>query len=133
MIKVGILSCAHMHAGGYAHGLQLLPNVELVGIADENKERGEKFAQHFNIKYIPSYEELIQKVDAVVITSENSKHKALTLMAAEQKKMFFARNRFGIRGRCPGYVDACKQNGVNFMKPHFPAGFHLLLKESNRS
>jgi len=123
MIKVGILSCAHMHAGGYAHGLQLLPNVELVGIADENKERGVKFAEYFKIKYIPSYEELIQKVDAVVITSENAKHKELTLMAAAQKKHIICEKPISVSVQdAQDMIDACKKNGVK-LQIAFPCRF----------
>lgn len=83
MVRIGILSLAHMHAYSYAAAVNALPNAELVGIFDPEKERGEKGAKQFGTRFFSSPQELLKEVDAVIICSENSRHKELTLLAAE--------------------------------------------------
>jgi UDP-N-acetylglucosamine 3-dehydrogenase len=123
MVKVGILSFAHMHAYGYAHGLSLLKNVEFVGVADENKERGEKAAIAHHTKFFNSYEELIQNVDAVVITSENAKHKDLTIMAANAKKHILCEKPISVSiADAQAMIDVCKKNNVK-LQTAFPCRF----------
>lgn len=41
-MKIGMISFAHMHAFSYADGLKKIPNVELVGIFDDDVERGQQ-------------------------------------------------------------------------------------------
>ena len=40
MLRLGILSFAHLHAEAYLQNVRAIPDVELIGIADENAERG---------------------------------------------------------------------------------------------
>ena len=42
-LKVGMISFAHMHAASYLQALLARKDVELVGIADENRERVRPF------------------------------------------------------------------------------------------
>lgn len=84
MIRLGILSFAHLHAEGYMTALRSLPNVELIGIADDNAQRGRHFAEQFGARWFDSYEALLaEKPDGVVICSENSRHLPLARLAAE--------------------------------------------------
>jgi myo-inositol 2-dehydrogenase/D-chiro-inositol 1-dehydrogenase len=83
-IKIGILSTAHMHAYSYAAAINQLPNAELIGIADHNQNRAQTAATAHNTRYFATYEELVSAdIDAVVIGSENVRHKELTLLAAQ--------------------------------------------------
>lgn len=83
-MRIGMLSFAHLHAESYIHNLRAIPDVEMIGIADEDQERGRHFAQVFNAHLFDSYAALLaEKPDGVVICSENSKHYALVQMAAE--------------------------------------------------
>lgn len=82
-LRIGILSFAHLHAEGYAGLLKTLPDVEFIGIADENIERGQHFAARYGVSLYPSYEALLaDKPDAVVICSENARHLPLVRLAA---------------------------------------------------
>ena len=81
-IRVGFLSVAHMHAWGYAAGLKRAANSELVGVWDEDAERGESFAKTHQIAAFSTAAELLDAVDAVVVTSENNKHAELVEAAA---------------------------------------------------
>lgn len=86
-MKVGMMSFAHMHAYSYADGVKRLPNVELVGIFDENIERGEQVAKTFNtVHYSDQVEFLELEMDAVIICSENNRHKEMVVNAAKAKK-----------------------------------------------
>ncbi|MFQ6617810.1 MAG: Gfo/Idh/MocA family protein [Fidelibacterota bacterium] len=79
MLKLGIISFAHLHAHSYAACLKSLENVDFIGIADENIRRGTQAAEKFGVKYFKRFSHLIQAgVNAVIITS----HKQFTLEAA---------------------------------------------------
>ena len=82
MVRVGFLSLAHMHAYSYGHALNKLPNVELVGIFDPDRKRGEEGAIQMKTKYFSEASELLTQVDAVVVCSENSRHREFTELAA---------------------------------------------------
>ena len=87
-MKVGILSSAHMHAGAYVMALKRLGNVEIVGIADEDENRGREFANTHNIEYFKDYREFLKMdMDAVIICSENVRHCEMTVEAARCESM----------------------------------------------
>jgi len=82
-MKIGILSFAHLHAEAYIQNLRVIPDVEMLGIADADAARGQHFAQVFNARYFDSYDALLSaRPDAVLVCCENSKHRALAEMAA---------------------------------------------------
>lgn len=82
-----MMSFAHMHAFSYADGLKKIPNVELVGIFDDDAERGQQVAEKFNTTHYSNQAEfLAQEMDAVIICSENNRHKEMVLNAARAKK-----------------------------------------------
>lgn len=74
-VRVGIISAAHVHAPSFASCLKNHPTAELVGITDNQADRGSEFATRFEIPFFADQNELINKVDAVVIASENMNHK----------------------------------------------------------
>lgn len=86
-MKVGIMSFAHMHAYSYASQLKRLPGVEFTAIFDDDVERGKKAAERYSVEHYANQEEfLAQDIDAVVICSENNRHKEMVLKAAKAKK-----------------------------------------------
>ncbi|KXK24380.1 MAG: putative oxidoreductase [Chloroflexi bacterium OLB15] len=83
-LRVGILSFAHLHADAYISNLRGNPLVELIGFSDEDAERGQRVSHHYEARYFPTHEALIEsRPDAVVVCSENSRHAPLVVMAAE--------------------------------------------------
>ncbi len=87
MVRLGMLSFAHMHGAGYAKSVMRLPGCELAGVADEDESRGREMAGMFDTKYFDSFEALCRSdVDGVIITSDNKGHLPLTLLAAENGK-----------------------------------------------
>ncbi|MBI2352271.1 MAG: Gfo/Idh/MocA family oxidoreductase, partial [Deltaproteobacteria bacterium] len=87
MIRIGMLSFAHMHAFCYAQCLQNIPFVEITGIFDTNRKRGQSMSRKFKTSYFPDYRRLLKEdIDAVIICSENSRHRLLSVAAAQAGK-----------------------------------------------
>lgn len=86
-MKIGMMSFAHMHAYSYAESLMRIPGVEIAAIFDEDVERGNELAKTFNTVYVSDQTEFLQlDMNAVIICSENSRHKEMVINAAKAKK-----------------------------------------------
>ena len=76
MIKIGIISFAHMHAYSYAQSLIDLPGVEFTALWDAEAKRGKEAAQQFGVDFHGKLEAfLVTDIDGVIICSENVKHR----------------------------------------------------------
>ena len=86
--RFGVLSYAHFHAYSYSKAVKELPNSELVAVYDDNPTRGKEAAEQFKATFYNDYNELLKRadIDAVIIDSENVKHRALAVAAAEAGK-----------------------------------------------
>ncbi|MGV3617668.1 MAG: Gfo/Idh/MocA family protein [Fimbriimonas sp.] len=82
-LRVGILTAAHLHVWSYVACLRAHPDAEIVGIWDDEAERGADFAQKAGIAYTGYLDDLLAACDAVVITSENKRHAELAGLAAK--------------------------------------------------
>lgn len=83
MIRIGLISMAHMHAYSYARALLTMDErARIAGVFDPDPERGQKAAEQFGSQYFGDLQELLSKADAVIICSENSLHMEYTLAAA---------------------------------------------------
>jgi len=85
-LRFGILTAAHVHTGAYVSALKANPDAEIVGLWDDEAERGQAFCQQMGIAFTGYLDDLIAACDAVVITSENLRHRELGVMAAEAGK-----------------------------------------------
>ena len=80
--KVGMISFAHMHAYSYATALQKL-GVGVSGIYDEDRAQAQNMAQTFGTQAFSTLDDLLaQNLDAVIICSENIRHRPHVLAAA---------------------------------------------------
>lgn len=78
-IRIGVLSFEHMHANSYTRELCKDPQVQLVGIADDDQYRGSAMAARFQTTYYADYRQLLeQKLDGVIVCSNNSLHAKLS-------------------------------------------------------
>ncbi|MBM3189741.1 MAG: Gfo/Idh/MocA family oxidoreductase [Chloroflexi bacterium] len=82
-MRVGLWSLAHLHARSYVSVLRRHPEVEWVGLTDEDPARGAHMAQEYGLPFVAEPGELLARVHAVIITSANADHKAMALQAAE--------------------------------------------------
>ncbi len=124
MLRIGILSFAHLHAESYLQNLQAAPDVEVIGIADENAERGRHFAALGKVRFFESYQALLaEKLDGVIICSENARHLPLVRIAAEAGAHILCEKPLATTlDDARAIVDICKKAGVSLMTA-FPMRF----------
>lgn len=132
-MKIGIISFAHMHAYSYALALEKLEGVELVGIADVNEERGNKYAEQFKTNYYSDYAELLKMdIDAVIVTSENIHHKEHVIDAAKAGKHILCEKPISTNVKdAQEMIDVCKENGV-LLQTAFPVRFNSTIISTKR-
>lgn len=82
LLRVGIISFAHVHASAYAQALNEIAGATLVGIWDNVAERGAQAAATHSTTFYTDLSQLLQTVDTVIVASENVRHKELVLAAA---------------------------------------------------
>lgn len=124
MLRLGILSFAHLHAEAYLANLQAIPDVEVIGIADENTERGRHFANWGKVRFFESYQALLaEKPDGVIICSENAKHLPLVKLAADAGAHILCEKPLATTLEdARAIVDICKKASVSLMTA-FPMRF----------
>jgi len=81
-MRIGIMSFAHHHAEAYIGNLRAIPDVEVIGFADEVVQRAATIAAQFSLRRFEDYRALLREApDGVVICCENSYHRELVEMA----------------------------------------------------
>ncbi len=127
-MRIGIMSFAHLHAEAYIQNVRALPNVEMIGIADENLVRGQHFAKQFDAPLFPSYEAMLaEKPDGVIVCSENNNHRPLVVMAAEAGIHVLSEKPLAINlPDAQAILDICHRAGVILMTA-FPMRFSVPL------
>lgn len=73
MLKIGVIGIGNM-GQHHTRVLSLLKDVELVGVADLNVERGLDLASKYRIKFFEDYHDLLPLVDAVCIAVPTKLH-----------------------------------------------------------
>jgi predicted dehydrogenase len=123
-LRIGILSFAHMHARSYAACLRQMPDVALVGIADENRERGERESSAFGTHYFASAEALLEEgLDGAIVCAENAKHRPLTELAAPQVSAILCEKPIATTLRdAQAMIDICATYGTR-LQIAFPVRF----------
>lgn len=123
-MKIGILSFAHLHADSYVPLLRAIPGVDVLGLADEDAARGRRAAEQHGLTLFPSYEALLAaRPDAVLVCSENSKHRPLVETAAAAGAHVLCEKPIATTlPDAQAMLDACDRAGVTFM-PAFPMRF----------
>src|SRR5947207_2057324 len=130
VVKIGMMSFAHMHAASYAHSIVTRTDTEMVGIADHDPARAQAMAQRFETRAFPSYEALLAApgLEAVVIASENVRHRALAEMAAEAGKHVLCEKPLATSlADGEAMIAACRQAGVQLMTA-FPCRYSPVMQ-----
>ncbi len=81
-VRIGILSAEHVHAPTYISLLAAMPGVHLVGVWDDDRRRAAAAAAPVATRAFDEADDLLERVDGVVIASANSRHRRLVEMAA---------------------------------------------------
>ncbi|MBP7962352.1 MAG: Gfo/Idh/MocA family oxidoreductase [Caldilineaceae bacterium] len=129
-LHIGIMNVAHLHADSYVGNLRAVPGVEMIGIADEDDiQRGQDFAAKFDTKLYADYAALLADADAVVVCSENTRHRPLVEMAAAAGVHVLCEKPLATTAEdAQAMIDACAQAGVTLMTA-FPMRFSAPLVE----
>ena len=133
-MRVAIMSFAHLHAEAYVHNLKAIPSVEFIGFADEETSRGAHFAQAFDIPLFESYEALLAtQPNAVIVCSENAKHRPLVEMAARHGVHILCEKPLATSVEdAQAMVEICQAHDVLLMTA-FPMRFSTPLLEVKKS
>jgi predicted dehydrogenase len=85
-LRIGLVSTAHLHCASYAHHFAHHDRTSMVGVWDNDSERGQGFAQSRDLEFFPSLTDLLDACDAVAISSENNLHLEHIELCARAKK-----------------------------------------------
>jgi predicted dehydrogenase len=122
-MKIGIMSFAHHHAEAYIGNLRAIPDVEMIGIADDDLERGQKYAVQYDAHFFPSYEALLaEKPDGVLVCSENANHRLVEMAAQAGAHVLCEKPLATTREDAQAIIVACRSAGVRLMTA-FPMRF----------
>lgn len=123
VVKIGFLSLAHMHAFSYAQALNSIKECKLVGVYDSDKERGEKGARDMKTEFFADPRTLLEQVDAVIICSENSRHREFTELAASYGRHVLCEKPIATTMEDgQAMIKACEKAGVK-LQIAFPVRF----------
>lgn len=129
-VKIGMMSFAHMHAWSYASSVVSREDTEMVGIADHDPDRAKLMAQSFGTRAFESYEALLSEpgLDAVVICSENVRHRELCEMAAQAGKHVLCEKPLATTvADGEAMIAACARAGVQLMTA-FPCRYSPVMQ-----
>lgn len=84
-MNIGIIGAGGI-AKAHCRALSTITNCKLVGVYDINQEKAQELVEEYGGQAFKSYEELIVKVDGLIIASPNFCHKEHTLQALLKNK-----------------------------------------------
>jgi predicted dehydrogenase len=124
MIRIGILNTAHGHAHSYAACLCAITGAALVGVADDDAERGRAFAKRFDTRFFDSNEALLaEQLDGAVICSANLHHRPLTELAASHTRHILCEKPIATTvADAEAMIAACASTGAK-LQIAFPVRF----------
>lgn len=125
-MKIAVLSFAHLHAASYLHALSQRDDIELVVSDPDHVDRapgesgGPELAKRLGVSYLDSYDAVWDwGPDAVIICSENSRHRPLAEQAAAHGAHVLSEKPLATSvADARAMVDACERAGVILMIAH---------------
>lgn len=130
-LRVGILGVAHVHTPSYVASMRAHASVELIGIHDPDPAVAKTFGSKFELSNF-GMDELIGKVDAVVLSGTNVQHQPFGVAAAGAGRHVLTEKPIATTLEdADAMIAAAREAGVNLMTG-FPCRFSpawLRLKE----
>ncbi len=118
MLRIAMLSMAHVHADGYAQAVARHAEAKIQCIWDDDPARGKAAATKFAVPLYTDLEQVVAspEVDAVVINAETSKHPEVMKAAIRHGKHIFTEKALTITTQeADEIVDLVHQSGIQFM------------------
>jgi UDP-N-acetylglucosamine 3-dehydrogenase len=85
VLKIGVIGTGSM-GKNHARVCHELSNVELVGIADTNKETVQKISNRFDVASYTDYRKLLPEIDAVIIATPTATHFPIAMESLDAGK-----------------------------------------------
>jgi UDP-N-acetylglucosamine 3-dehydrogenase len=87
MVRIGILSVAHMHADSYIRAVQAMPQAATVtGLYHPDQETALAYRERYQVPMLDNPEAVIAASDAVIVTAENARHRLYVEAALQARK-----------------------------------------------
>lgn len=117
MLKIAMVGAWHVHAGGYARQINNFPDAKVTCVWDDNKERGEKFADEFSCTFFEDYDKLLSSdIDAIAVCTSTDIHREIIVKAAKAKKHIFTEKVLALTNEdAAAIADAIRENDVKFV------------------
>lgn len=118
-VNLAILSCAHIHHQFWIGAIDRISNARVIAVWDDDIQRGREVAGQAGADFEPELDKLLscRDVDAVIIGSENSKHAALTISAAEAGKHIACEKPMATTLEdCDRMIEAVNRTGVKYVQ-----------------
>ncbi len=118
MLRVAMLSFAHVHANGYAQHVVDHPEAEIVAIWEDDEGRGQAATERFGVPYEMDLEKVVSRddVDAVVINAFTSQHPWVMKTALKYGKHIFTEKALCVKTEdADEIVKAVNESGIKFM------------------
>jgi 1,5-anhydro-D-fructose reductase (1,5-anhydro-D-mannitol-forming) len=118
MLRVAMLSFAHVHSDGYARQIQAHPEAAIQCIWDDDQTRGQAAAKKFDVPYERDLAAVLGRddVDAVLLDAPTAQHTELLLAAAQARKHIFTEKALTVTtADADRVVQAVRGSGVQFM------------------
>jgi predicted dehydrogenase len=134
MIRIAILSAAHLHANSYAQEARNTQDVQVACVWDDDPARGGAFAKELGVPFDNDIARVLARkdVDAVILCSETRKHRAILVAAAHAKKHIFVEKPLTLTlAEADEVMREIKASGAKFMisLPQRSKSEALLMKE----
>ncbi len=118
MLRVAMLSFAHVHADGYARHVENHPEAKIEVIWEDDAGRAKDAAEKFHAPVCEDLEEVLSNpnVDAVVINAYTNQHHDLMLAAIRHNKHIFTEKALATTTADADEIAAAvHQSGIKFM------------------
>lgn len=118
MLKIAMLSMAHVHANGYGDHVAKHPDAKIQCIWDDNPTRGKAASERFSVPWFDDLEKVLSSpdVDAVVVDAPTSQHPQVLMAAIHHHKHIFTEKALTITtADADEIVAEVKKSGIKFM------------------
>ncbi len=115
-VRIGVVSAEHIHAPAYLSLMASMPGAHLVGLWDDDRTRAAAAAEPVGTRAFDDLDELLERVDGVVIASANARHRRLVEIAAAAGVHVLCEKPLATTVEdARAIVDACDRAGVRLM------------------
>ena len=134
MIKMGIISFAHLHAFSYADCLKRNPNIEFTAFFDEDGKRASEMSAKFDVPACSTLEGLFGKeIHAAIVTSVNCEHISHVKACADRGVHVLCEKPIATTmAQADEMVRHCKSKGVE-LQTAFPCRYFSAARAMKRA